>query len=493
MSITTSNGAPSHASTLDARLDLFVKTTREVGVLGVDLLSDQTNATLFEMIDKSWVVDPLDTVKILFNWRDCRGGKGDYTGFIVAMAYVASKYGAWFVANFKVIPEYGSWLDLVKLWHCLGPENKSLVMGYLVEKLEADFEILAGEEDKSSISLLAKWLPSENSKWDRYGGKDRFVISLCKQLRGKASSSWVQGHVIKTYRKVYIAPLRAHLQLVESKLCAKKFDEIKYECVPSVAMKKYRKAFTRNDVDGFALYLEQVKKGEKKINASQVYPHDLVRHYLNGGILDDVIEAQWKVLKLGVEATKAFDQSICVCDVSGSMSGTPMEVAIALGLLGLHNDSVVTFSANPTLHVVDSSTSLQAQVKNMVRMEWGMNTNLEKTMDLVMGLKEPIKRVYIFSDMQFDVAIGQPGATLFTNIKAKYARAELQMPQIVFWNLNGSTKDFPVTSDENGVVLLSGYSPALLTALVDGDDISPMNMLLKVIRGVRYEKIVAAV
>lgn len=169
-----------------------------------------------------------------------------------------------------------------------------------------------------------------------------------------------------------------------------------------------------------------------------------------------------------------------------------MEVAIALGLLGLHNDRVVTFSSNPTLHVVDSCTSLQAQVKSMVRMEWGMNTNLEKTMDLVMGLKLPIKRVYIFSDMQFDVAVGQPGATLFANIKAKYARAELQMPQIVIWNLNGPTKDFPVTSDENGVVLLSGYSPALLSALVEGDDISPMNMLLKVIRGVRYERIVAA-
>lgn len=513
----TDNGAPSYTTTLDARLDLFVKTTREVGVLpagqavvkkepDVDISTSDddesqtvvSNDDLYAMIDKSWSIDPLDTMKILFNWRDCRGGKGDHRGFIAAMIHVNAKYGDWFITNFKVIPEYGSWLDLVKLWHFVGAESKEVIMAYIYIKLSEDMDHLHSDNPKESakVSLLAKWLPSENSKWDRYTGdkKQRFVMNLAKTMM--SSTGYVKGEHIKRLRTLYVSPLRKHLQLVESKLCAKEFDKIKYETVPSVAMKKYRKAFARNDADGFTEYLQQVQKGEKKINASQVYPHDLVRHYMHNPIttVDLVIEEQWKSIKKTVKETGAFDDSICVCDVSGSMAGTPLEVAIALGLLGLYDDQVITFSESPALHKVPEG-SLMSQVQNLERMQWGMSTNFEKTMDLVLDLcvkkkSHPIKRIFIFSDMQFDMAVQTTGnKTHFQLVNQKFAKEEIPVPQIVFWNLNGSTKDFPVTTDENGVVILSGYSPALLSSLVDGADISPMTMLLKVIRGTRYDMI----
>ena len=533
----TANGAPSLASTLDYRLDLFVKTTREVGVLPVErkkiiasasapsdsdgsdddsdsesLVTLTNNDNLYAMIDKSWSISPLDTMKILFNWRDCRGGKGDHRGFIVSMIYIEQKYNDWFLVNFKVIPEYGSWLDLVKLWHFVGPESKQTIMSYLFEKLNEDRDNLGSDTDtdKNKISLLAKWLPSENSKWDRYS-KDRFVVNMCKLFSSRGNSQYIRAEYIKMLRTVYVSPLRKHLQLVESKMCAKDFS-IKYETVPSVAMKKYRKAFARNDEEGFAEYMRQVKSGEKKINAGQVYPHDLVRHYLDGGMFDPVIEEQWNVIKKTAQETGAFKQSICVCDVSGSMAGTPLEVAVALGLLGLYNDQVITFSETPELHKIPKGT-LQEQVSNIAKMSWGMSTNFEKTMDLVLTLcmlagSEQIKRVLIYSDMQFDMAVKTKTTTynpcidyktsagtktMFQLVKQKFQKAEVSMPQIVFWNLNGSTKDFPVTSDENGVVMMSGYSPALLSSLVDGLDISPLTMLLKVIGAPRYDKIVAPI
>ena len=515
---TTANGAPSYSTTLDPRLDLFIKTTRNVCdvcdvcdvCVGVEANAN-TNTALYAMIDKSWLVDPLDTMKILMNWRDCRGGKGDYHGFIVAMTYIDKTYNEWFIANFKIIPEYGSWLDLVKLWHFCTNESKQAIMDYIVVKLEEDLTNLDNDDEttQKSVSLLAKWIPSENSKWDRYGSNsnsnsssNRFIITLCKNLICDNDAARILGRHIKLLRKQYLTPLRAHLAIVESKMCAKQFDNINYETVPSVAMKKYRNAFMRNDKEGFSQYMQQVKSGEKKINASQVYPHDLVRHYLNqlgaGGAFDPVIEEQWASIKKTVKETGSFDKSICVCDVSGSMHGTPMEVAIALGLLGLYNDQVITFSDNPQLHKVTEET-LQDQVSNMVKMEWGMSTNFEKTMDLVLNLclnasavDDHIKRVFIFSDMQFNVAIGDrnnDNTTLFQTLRAKFAKSEIKMPQIIFWNLSGQTNDFPVTTDENGVVMFSGYSPSLLTALVDGDDVSPMTMLLKVIRGSRYDKV----
>ena len=84
----TENGAPSLATTSDARMDLFFKLVRNIPV-----------DALVEYIDRSWQVDPLDTMKLLFQSRDCRGGKGDRKPFIAGMRYVARKHPAWFLAN----------------------------------------------------------------------------------------------------------------------------------------------------------------------------------------------------------------------------------------------------------------------------------------------------------------------------------------------------------------------------------------------------------
>ena len=41
----------------------------------------------------------LDTMKIIFNGRDCRGGKGDRTPFIKAMQHISQKYPELFYNN----------------------------------------------------------------------------------------------------------------------------------------------------------------------------------------------------------------------------------------------------------------------------------------------------------------------------------------------------------------------------------------------------------
>lgn len=534
----TENGAMSHASTLDHRLNLFFKTTRDMGVMdrpytsppfdfhpyqyeGATEDDNETcdeapfvhvdNTQLFNLIDKSWSVSPLDTMKILMNWRDCRGGKGDHRGFIVAMSYLADKHPNWVETNIHIIPEYGCYLDLVKLWHFAPPRIKDCILKMIVSKLKHDKSLLGSLTDKTAISLLAKWIPSENSKWDRYT-KDRFIIALCRELFGVFNVT--SGH-IKTLRKSYLTPLRNHLKLVETRLCTREYESLDYSAVPSVAMNKYKKAFTRNDFSKFSEFLTDVSNNKTKINASQVYPHNLVRAYLNetSPISEQpVIEAQWRVLKEKCQATRAFDDSIVVCDVSGSMTGTPIEVAIALSLLSLNpnanNNRVITFSANPTLyHIPDGS--LFDQVQRIKDMHWGMNTDFAKVMTLVLGMcsaqaqsslqaqpsqTKQIKRVFVFSDMQFDEAFDNT-STHFDQMKKSFAAASIPFPQIVFWNLRGScfpgTSNIHVTCDERGVTLLSGYSPSLLTSLLDGDTITPLDVLMKIINSPRYHLIKA--
>lgn len=530
MNTTTENGAPSLSSTIDSRLDLFFKTVRDLGNYNAAIPLGQSrsksqkssdddkpssdddscssnddkcssssnvdwslNEKLYNMIEESWEVDKLDTLKILMNWRDCRGGKGDYTGFLVAIAYLQLIHQEWIEVNLHLIPEYGCWLDLIKLWHISHYFQKEFIMNFIVKQLNKDNDCLKNNNLKD-ITLLAKWLPSENSKWDRYTN-DRFCLALCRKLFNVSVGSPVTASHLKNMRKM-VASLRKDLSLVETNMCNKQFDLINYENVPSVAMQKYKKAFNKNDGPRFTEYLEKVSRGEKKINSSQVYPHDLVRQYFDSNVPDPVIEAQWKEIKSKVQEIGAFDNSIAIVDVSGSMAGTPLEVAIALGLLSVgnhNNNQVITFSETPQLHTIPDD-SLFEQVKNIKDMKWGMNTNFEAVMELIIDMVSKghkIERLYIFSDMQFDVGVKNSNLTHFNNIKDKFSKLNLMIPEIVFWNLRGNTKDFPVSCDNNGVIMLVGYSPSLLTSLINKDEITPLSIMFDIIHNPRYDKIIA--
>lgn len=428
---------------------------------------------LADLIFESMMTDPLDTMKILMNWRDCRGGKGDHAGFIESMAILADFYLNSVKYNLHLIPHFGSWLDLMKLWH-KSPKVREDIMDLVVMQLSDDVAALQLKDRE--VSLLAKWLPTENAKWDRFSSQgtkrqDRFCLALCRRLFG-CDKGKVGNYHLKQLRTEYIVPLRKHIDIVESKMCKNEFDKIEYEKVPSVAMNRYKNAFEENDCIRFLEYLTKVSNKETKINSSQVYPHDLVKYYLMKHDIEEnpVIEAQWKEIKGKVAETGAFDDSIAIVDVSASMIGQPMFVAIALGLLscGPWNDhSVISFSANPVLHKIKEG-SLKDQVNQIRRMDWGMNTNIQAALELANNNK----RLFIFSDMQFDQT---------------YEHDDTK--EVIFWNLRGDTKDFPVTCDTKGAVMLSGFSPSLLRAILDNDELTPLSIMLKVIRSERYAKV----
>jgi hypothetical protein len=514
----TENGAPAFVSTLDPRLNLFFKTVRDLGNFEAAVpahlsrpqpipvnrapkqprveTSDSkgTNDDLYNLVNSAWDVDKLDTLKILMNWRDCRGGKGDYSGFLVALAHLYKHTPKWVEINLTVIPEYGCWLDLVKLWH-LSPEAKQGIMTLISNKLLTDRALL-NHANGEGVSLLAKWIPSENSRWDRYS-RDRFCMALCRSLFNLKEKDQVTGDHLKKLRQEYLVPLREHLDLVERKMCKNQYDDIDYEKVPSVAMKKYKDAFARHS-ERFKEFMAKVESGKATIKSSQVYPHDLVRQYLTNCVTDPVVEAQWKEIKKTVHETGAFDRSIAVVDVSGSMSGTPMEVAIALGLLSVgpwNNNKVISFSEHPILHHIPEG-SLREQVSKIDDMPVGLNTDFEKVMDLVLKLVvegAPIDKLFVFSDMQFDEAMRNGDVTHFQRAKKMFADVDAAFPTIVFWNLRGNTSNFPVTCDENGVVLLAGYSPSLLKSIIEQDELTPLSIMFKIIHGPRYNAVMAPI
>ena len=128
----------------------------------------------------------------------------------------------------------------------------------------------------------------------------------------------------KSYRKT-LSALRAYLKVVEVDMSKKAWVNIDYSAVPSRANLLYAEAFLRNDKDRREAYLQQLEKGEEKINAGVLFPHDIVHKYTTNGWdakvnpYDPTLEELWKALP---DYVQGQGNTICVADGSGSMTIT---------------------------------------------------------------------------------------------------------------------------------------------------------------------------
>ena len=128
-----------------------------------------------------------------------------------------------------------------------------------------------------------------------------------------------------------------------------------------------------------------------------------------------------------------------------------------------------------------------------------MNIDFQKVFDLILGvavngkLKEEqmVKRLFVFSEMEFDEASANGWETDYEVIKRKFGEKGYgsAVPQIVFWNLRDS-RATPVPATEKGVALLSGFSKNLLKIFLDNEgDINPEDIMEAAISGVEYSKL----
>jgi hypothetical protein len=107
---------------------------------------------------------------------------------------------------------------------------------------------------------------------------------------------------------------------------------------------------------------------------------------------------------------------------------------------------------------------------------------------------EMVDKIIIFTDMQFNAAIGEYGAlwnntqvtnwdTTYDHIVKLYEKANYKIPQIIFWNLRQSnTNSFPIIESQKGVALISGFSSLLLKLFMNNNEITPTTILSKSIK-----------
>lgn len=483
----TENGAVAYATTKSDLLDFF----SQGGAIRNRPASEQQ-----AMFARAWNENPELALKAMFYFRDVRGGQGQRGAFRNQLKWLADIDPKVVAKNIKNVPEHGRWDDLYSLE---GTPVEADMWKLIHVQLMDDLVSSAGED--GGVSLLAKWLKSTNAS-----------SAESKRLARKTRKSF--GWSEKHYRKV-VSDLRKHIGIVERQLEARAWDDINYSTVPSQAMLKYRKAFRAHDEARFGQFIEKVNNGEAKINAATLYPHQIVGKLLSyvDDMRADEADAMWNALP---DYIPEGENSICVVDVSASMNGTPMEVAIALGIYaaehakGPYKDHFITFSSKPTLQKVVGS-GIKAKVDGVRRAAWQMNTDIEAVFDLILATavnsnlpqEEMVDKLYIISDMEFDDAThdrysysnrsggptSAPDKTLFDTIRAKYAAAGYVMPNLVFWNVDSRNDQFPMSMDDRGFQMVSGFSPSIFEHLVSGEFISAYDIMLKVLTSPRYDNV----
>ncbi|RDX58450.1 putative protein L728, partial [Mucuna pruriens] len=376
---------------------------------------------------------------------------------------------------------------------------------HFAECLRKDLEFLkSGSATK--ISLAAKWCPSVDSSFDRH---TLLCESIAKRVFPYEEYEGVEEahyayRVRDRLRKEVLVPLRKVLELPEVFIGANRWDLIPYNRVASVAMKFYKKKFLKHDKERFEAYLKDVESGKSTIAAGALLPHEIIKslYDVDGG---DVAELQWKRMVDDLVKKGKMKNCLAVCDVSGSMDGNPMYVSVALGLLVSElceepwKGKVVTFSTDPMLHLIQGD-DLNSKTEFVRNMQWGMQTDFQKVFDLILEVAvsgnlrpdQMIKRVFVFSDMEFDEASPNDWETDYQAITRKFGEKGFgdAVPQIVFWKLRDS-KATPVPATQKGVALLSGFSKNLLTLFLDNDgELSPEEAMERAISGREYQQLV---
>lgn len=341
----------------------------------------------------------------------------------------------------------------------------------------------------NNISLLAKWMASCNasSKETR-----RYAHILRNGL----------GMTERDYRKM-LSALRKYIDVVEVKMSGKRWEEIKYENVPSRANLIYNDAFLRNDEDRRRQFLSRLEKGETKINAGTLYPHDIVHKYGGGNSVDQTLEGLWKALP---DTVKGNGNTIVVADGSGSMTSTigntsvsALSVANALAIYfaerssGEFKNKYITFSERPQLVNLAGGKTLRDKIRIARQHSEVANTNIEAVFDLILntavrfGMKQEDipANILIISDMEFD---GRAVCGESTRIERKYTNAGYKLPRLVFWNVNSRTSTIPVIQNDMGVALVSGFSVNIVDMVMSGE-LDPYKCLLKVLFSERYNPV----
>jgi len=449
----TENGMKTFDSSKRALVDLFFS----IGASrGKDLSAEFTRAM---------AEDQSLALRLLMWARDVRGGAGERDVVRKILKHMEINAPMPLMRLLPLVPEYGRWDDLLIF------ETRAFK--------EVAFTLIKNAL-RDGNGLCAKWMPRQGA----------VAVELRTFL----------GFSPKHYRKRIVELTK----VVEQDMCANRWTDINYSHVPSLAASRYQKAFRKHDPEGYEAYKDKLLSGEAKVNASAVYPYDVIKAHNQGGDAT-VAQAQWDALP-----NYCGDELVLpLCDVSGSMMTpvggnknlTCLDVCVSLGLYladkntGPFKDMFLTFTDNSKLEILKGN--LISKLDQLRKADWALSTNLHSAFEAILKYAQEWKvpqrhmpkYLLIMSDMQFNQCARHDDSAM-QMIERKYAEAGYQVPNIVFWNLNARANQVPVKYDKPGVALVSGFSPSIMASILKADQLTPEAVMLKTLNSERYALVI---
>ncbi|MEN6384997.1 MAG: DUF2828 family protein, partial [Phycisphaerales bacterium] len=419
------------------------------------------------VFERAYLSNPSVAVRVLFWARDIRGGSGERDTFRKLMLHMEARHPEVLSRVIHFVPEYGRWDDLL-IFNT--PRMKLQAYGIINRAL------------RNGNGLAAKWMPRKGN--------------IAAELRD------YMNETPKGYRKLLVNLTN----VVEQKMCSNQWSEINYSHVPSIASARYQNTFNRRDASRYTEYKQALVDNKAKINASAIYPHDVIKSLYMGDA--DVARAQWNSLPnyLGDDfIIPMIDVSGSMeCPVGGSKNLNCMDVAVSLGLYladkqtGAFNGMFLTFSANSKIRKL--SGDIVDKVQHIRQSDWGMNTSLESAFTEILSVarngnvpnNQMPRYLLILSDMEFDAATRGSNPRAIDMARAMYNAAGYDLPKIVFWNLNARAGNVPVQFREEGTALVSGFSPSILKTILAAKSFNPVDIMMDTVNSERYLHIASA-
>ena len=481
--------------------------------------------------------------KMIGHTRDIVDGKGEYT-LTYMMIYTwynfypeLSKFALKCLVDLGDINihQYGSWKDIK--YFCEYCKNKSLInthdlIIYAIEitnqQLRKDHANLIS--NSKDVSLAAKWIPREKSSfgWLYKNLATHYFSNIIASAKCDNRKTSAILKCKTDYRKL-LSSLNRHIETVQINQCGHKWANINFNKTASITLTKQKKAFLNVNKSGdvrFPYYGDRIKcaehfkdhiqeaiKGKTEIKGARVGMADFTKQAIDLAIRGsqvekDLLNSQWRD---NSSQNGGLGKMIAMVDVSGSMDGDPMNVAIALGIRIAEKSAlgkrVMTFSSNPTWVNLEQQNDFVSQVQVIKNAEWGMKTNFHAALDTILSAIIQNKMssedvddliLVVLSDMQMDCGDNCDKSVLYETMKQKYELAGIRVhgrpykpPHILFWNLR-STSGFPSLSNQPNTSMMSGFSPVLLNLFCDQGisavkSCSPWSLLLKTLENKRYK------
>ena len=126
--------------------------------------------------------------------------------------------------------------------------------------------------------------------------------------------------------------------------------------------------------------------------------------------------------------------------------------------------------------------TLETRLRNLSRAHWGMNTDINRAMQTILdravanGLTDEDlpDALIVLSDMEFDRCGSSP---VSEKTIRDFEAAGFTAPKLVFWNIASRRGNVPVRAGQDGTVLVSGFSAAVMKTVLTGEVVTPLDMV----------------